>query len=350
MKNFLNMSHYFPDGYRNDYTSCIDTPIAVSAGYYNYDNYFYYLFYHSVFHNWSDVSLSDWQALKGGIVQKLGLELIPIRIHSDSDLIPTIHEKLSLSIPVMMPAKYKCVFYFYLSGNPDSAHFILVSGFDSKRQLIQVRDANHLYESGICKFLNSDPTGLFTLFMFEDMLLDTWVKSNRFFAQEDGPQAKDFYCFDSFFHHMIYTLEKKGDSQINSFYELMKDFLENFDYRKNRFGAIVERYNQLSDNIRQNPTGFEIAFFRCFHVILGVIGKWLLVVQEDTKVNNLTAEFNELKSRYMDGKSKLVLGVIEDAKNNKHYPEDELIKIAARVRSMDEELFHFVANTMDLLK
>jgi hypothetical protein len=349
-KNFLDMPYYCIDGYRNDYTTCIDVPIAVSAGYYRHENYFYYLFCLAAAHNWGNISINDWQALKGGIVHKFGLELMSLRIDNYPDLIPVIHGKLNQSIPVLMPAIYKAMFYFYLSGNPDSAHFILVSGYDSKRQCICVRDINHLYEAGVEQLMLVKATGLFCLFMTEEMLLDIWVKSNKIFIQENYLQYKGFYCFDTLFHNMLYSLEKTGEAQINNYEDLIRDFLKSSAFQNSKFTAIIHQYNDIMDDITRDAYGFEIAYFKCLHIILGEIGKWLAGYEQDPRAKNLLAEFNEFSGRYLDFRKNLVSRLIADAKNKKYYDDHELKQITANIRSLDEELFHFVAGAMDSLQ
>lgn len=349
MKCFLDMSHYCTDGFRNDYTTCIDIPIAVSAGYYSYENYFYYLFYHSALHNWTDTSIKDWQELKSAIVSKMGLELVSIKINSISEVIPKVKDKLGLSIPVMMPTKYKSLFYFYLSGNPDASHFILISGCDSKRSYVYVRDINHLYEAGVQQYMTPQATGLFGLFMTEKMLEDIWDNSNKFFKEENGPLSKEFYCFDTMFHNTLYSLEKQGAAEINSYDSLIKDFCENIAFKGNKFIAAVRMYNDTMENIREYALGFEIAFFRCLNVIFGVIGKWLKSHSEDSAANELIENFTAIRNRHMEYKKDIVFGMIEDAKNKRKYSQDEIENIIGDVKVLDNDLFSFVKGALQTL-
>lgn len=349
MKRFLDMSHYCTDGFRNDNTTCIDVPIAVSAGYYNYNNYFYYLFYHSVLHNWTDTSLKDWQGLKSMVVRKLGLELVPNEINNTCEVIPKIKEKLDLSIPVVMPTKYKSLFYFYLSGNPDAAHFILVSGYDSKRNYMYIRDINHLYESGAQQYMTPHSTGLFGIFMTEKMLEDIWDDSNIYFKKEGGPQSQEYYCFDSSFHNILYSLEKCGEPEIDSYDSLIKDFCKNIAFKNNKFIDAVKKYNETMDNIKEYALGFEIAFFRCLNVIFGVTGKWLETHLEDAGAKELIEDFEYIRKRHLEYKKETVFAIIEDAKNNKMYEQGEIDTIINTVKELDNEFFGFVQKAMQTL-
>ena len=349
MKCFLEMSHYCTDGFRNDNTTCIDTPIAVSAGYYNYENYFYYLFYHSALHNWTDTSLKDWQGFKSTVVRKMGLELVPNEISNAEEVIPKIKEKLDLSIPVMMPTKYKSLFYFYLSGNPDAAHFIVISGYDSKRNYMYVRDINHLFESGAQQYMTPHSTGLFGIFMTEKMLEDIWSDSNKYFKEEGGPQSQEYYCFDSMFHNILYSLEKRGEPEIDSYDSLIKDFLKNVAFKDNRFVAAVKQYNEMKKNIKEYALGFEIAFYRCLNVIFGVIGKWLQSHSENPEANRLIEEFDGIRNRHLEYKKETVFAIIEAAKSNTGYGEDELQNIINTVKALDNEFFGFVQGALNIL-
>ncbi|PYG90226.1 hypothetical protein LY28_00106 [Ruminiclostridium sufflavum DSM 19573] len=349
MKCFLDMSHYCTDGFRNDNTTCIDIPIAVSAGYYSYENYFYYLFYHSALHNWTDISLKDWQGLKSTVARKMGLELVPNTIGNSSEVIPKIKEKLDLSIPVMMPTKYKALFYFYLSGNPDAAHFILISGYDTKRGYMYIRDINHLYEAGVQQYMTPQATGLFGIFMTEKMLEDIWTDSNKFFKEEGGPQSQEYYCFDSMFHNILYSLEKRGEPEIDSYDALIRDFCKNIAYKDNRFITAVRQYNDTMKNIREYALGFEIAFFRCLNVIFGVIEKWLQSHSEEPGADKLLQEFAGIRSRHFEYKRETVFAILEAAKSSTEYSSDKIKSIIGTVKALDSELFEFVQGALQVL-
>ncbi|NJD01338.1 MAG: discoidin domain-containing protein [Ruminiclostridium sp.] len=173
---------YYSNGYSGMHTNCIDNPIAGAAGYYNYDNYFYYSFYYSIFKNWTSSKKYDWLTFREEILGKLGLRLKFNEITNPSELIASIKENIDNNCPIVMIVKY-CTLFFLGSYLTDTKlnHAIAISDYDSEKKIIVIRECL-LNKEVTQNVMRGDP--FFKLQLTEDLISDMWLKSNNFFKDD----------------------------------------------------------------------------------------------------------------------------------------------------------------------
>ena len=172
------------DGYQIANINCIDLPIAAVARCFNFHYYNYYCFYYCFFANWTDIDFWQWQ-LKDKILNKFGLSLQAYPIKNRSQLISFIKCHIDQNHPIIMIVKYNSLFYYheYLNRSYTSDHAFIISGYDSDRSLVEIREcvlARHIIQPEIKADI------LFPLQLTVDLLIDIWTQSNRSFKNENS--------------------------------------------------------------------------------------------------------------------------------------------------------------------
>ena len=84
MTELIKIDNYF-NGFKYAQINCVDIPIAGAAGSFDYNNYFYYCFYLSVYCNWSEVS--DFFEIRSNALSRLELSIVPYKINSSYNFV-----------------------------------------------------------------------------------------------------------------------------------------------------------------------------------------------------------------------------------------------------------------------
>ena len=194
----------YSNGFNASKINCIDIPIAGATGCYNYENYFYYCFYYSMFLNWTDMENEDWLSFRNEILKRLGLRMIANRIDDFSQLISTIKFHIDNLHPLILIARYNSLFYYnsYLKMDYKASHGIIISGYETDKPIIVIRESVHI-DKEIFNFLKVQSLSKFLL--TENMLKDMWNITNISYKEENNPN-----------YNIIYNIEKIEQPHISA--------------------------------------------------------------------------------------------------------------------------------------
>ena len=328
MLNSLNIDCY-ENSYSPHYFNCFDIPVGAACGYYNYDNYYYYLFYHCINENWPNKEIHGLDRTVDKL-SKLGLTIKLNRADNADEFITLIKSKIDGQSLVIMPAVYIYLFYFPQYKNNPTTHFFMVSGYDPQRSAIQIRDT-------IRDFVLTP--GLYPWQMHESLLKEIWTSSNNFF-KEKGPS----YLCDIFFN-----IEKTGESMIDSYNDLANDFLINYNPNHSDLASLVEHFPDLINSVKINNHGTSLFLRRelCYtiEVMFDCFEKALDFHKKNTEKLN---EFHIFKEQYINFRDKITTKIYAEALREKELGRDERENIMSDIFLMDKKLFSFLRNLLEL--
>ncbi len=245
----------YKNGFDYKNVDCIQSPIAAATGYFNYDNYFYYCFLHSiagVYENYSQYDPSDYS---NKILCKMGLELkkIDCRECTTEDVVSMAAEEILFGRPVIIVVKYNSLFYnsYYKNMDFKLYHGLLVNEFNESNRTFCIKD--HLYKDILDTYKNA----FFPLHITFDMLKEIWEHSNNQFRKELAS------CADS-----IYSIYQNEEVNIdtNKAISIALSMMDN----KNELTNIIENFDGTRDfdnNIVLNRLRFHGSLEPIFHIL-----------------------------------------------------------------------------------
>jgi hypothetical protein len=273
---------YYEAGYTAFDLNCIDIPIAGAAGFYNYNNYYFYCFYHTFYHNWSEYYFSaplNFVDFRKKILIKMGLSLKSSTVANSSKLLSKIKESIDNQYPLLIPVNYRHLFYTrdYII-NPNS-HFWLISGYDPDDPIIQIREFPIMYETGKTDSVKGH--GLYKLNLTEQIVSNIWSCSNDNF-KEDNSEFKD--C--------VYSIENIAAPEIQGYTDIVIDFINHFDPKKNTLMQLINNWDtlQLSDDFMEHV---RRAFYRAIVVLFEAFEIAFAVPSMDIEKSNSFYQFAE---------------------------------------------------------
>jgi len=320
MLNSLEIDCY-ENSYHPNHVSCFHIPVGAACGYYNYDNYYYYLFYHCINENWPSKEIHGLDSTIEKL-SKLGLTINLNCANNADEFIKSIKAKIDNHSLVIMPAVYIYLFYFPQYRNNASSHFFIVSGYDPQRSAMQIRDT-------IQDFVITP--GLYVLQMHESLLKEIWINSNSFFKEKA-----------SHLYNIFYNIEKIGESKINNYNDLFKDFLANHNPNNSKLANIVEHFSDLIDSVRKGNQGIVLFLKRelCYTtaVMFDCLKKAFGIYEQDT---DKLSELHIFREQYINFRDKIVTKIYADALREKVPCKTERGDIINDIFLMDEKLFSF---------
>ncbi|NJD02378.1 MAG: hypothetical protein FIA99_07250 [Ruminiclostridium sp.] len=322
MLNSLNIDCY-ENSYSPNHVSCFAIPVGAACGYYNYDNYYYYLFYHCINENWPNKKIHGLDRTVDKL-SKLGLTIKLNRADNADEFVASIKSKIDNQSFVIMPAVYIYLFYFPQYKNNPTTHFFIISGYDPQRSAIQIRDT-------IRDFVLTP--GLYVWQMHESLLKEIRTSSNNFF-KEKGP---DNLC------DIFYNIEKVNESKINSYKDLTNDFLLNYDPDHSKLASLVAHFPDFIDSVKKNNHGTSLFIRRelCYTtaVMFDCFEKAFDFEKKDTE--ELT-ELHIFKEQYINFRDKIVTKIYAEALREKDLGKGEREIIINDILLMDRKLFSFI--------
>lgn len=223
-----------------------------------------------------------------------------------------------------MPAVYIYLFYLPVFRNNATNHFFIVSGYDPQRSAIQIQDT-------VRDFVIAP--GLYPLQMHESLLKGIWTNSNNFFKEK----SQDFLC------NNFFSIEKPCKSRINSYYDLIADFLANYSPENSELANTVKHFPRLIYSVKNNDFGTTLYLKRelCHTtaVLFDCLEKAFYSEQKD--VNKLS-ELHVFKEQYITFRDKTVTKIYAEALREKNLAEKEKESIINDILFMDRKLFSFV--------
>lgn len=245
MLKHLKIDPYI-DGYNWKQMNCTEIAIAGASGFYNFDNYYFFSFYFSYMINWIDIEWQDikspyWIDIHNNILKKLGLAIKAHKVNSSSELIEFIKNSIDNSIPILLIADYTSLFYtyHYLNDVPYS-HGTIISGYHTEKPIIVFRETTTVdfnIEKEASERLKGSP--LFNMFLKEDHVIDIWESKNKFYEKVDSRQV-----------NTIYTIEKTGNTEIESYEDVIIDAVKNFNYKNDNLIKIINNFDIISKDLK----------------------------------------------------------------------------------------------------
>ena len=319
----------YKNGYNASKINCIDIPIAGASGYYNYENYFYYCFYYSMFTNWTNIKNDHWLTLRNEILKKIGLTLVVNKINAPSQLIPSIKSHIDNMQPLILIAKYNSLFYSgsYLNMADKGSHGIIISGYDTERPLIIVRESVHI-DNDLFSTVKVEALAKFQI--TDDILLDIWNKTNTSYREENSP-----------FYNTLYSIEKTGEPCINNYKELLDDFLNNFDPNCSKLAEVVNSFNDCIDNMKSYGS-IELLrriFYGSITVLFEILAKAIRVEMLSEENQN---RFNIFTDEYKKFRYFLLSKLHAQALRNKPLNITQKEKFLEEIHTKDNELIKLI--------
>jgi len=314
----------YENSYHPNHVSCFHIPVAAACGYYNFDNYYYYLFYHCLSENWPNNEL-DWFEKVLSILNTLGLTMKINHADNSSDFISLIKSKIGKHSMVILPAVYIYLFYFPQYKNNATTHYLMVSGYDAQRSAIQIRDT-------IQDFIITP--GLYKIQMHESLLKEIWISSNDFFREKNSKN-----------YEMFYSIEKTGESKINSYIDITKDFLCNYNPENSKLTDIVEHFPNFIENTKKNELSSVLYLKRQLCYTTAVLFDCFVNI---FNINNraLVNELHIFKEQYINFRDRIVTKMHAEALRNKNFSIDERENIKSEILLKDRKLFSIIQDIL----
>jgi len=331
MKKRLEINLY-ADGFDATHLNCIDLPIAGALGYYDYNNYYYYCFYHCILNNWSKAENKDWLALRNNILQKLGLTLYPITIKDPSSFIPIIKSEIDKQHPLLMLVKYFYLFYHvgYLDDEyRHISHGIIINGYESEKSLVSIKEYAHI-ENDLKSLTKSYL--LCDLVLTENIIQDVWTKSNTIFNQEN---TNNF--------NTLYSIQSIGKPQIKNYEDLFKDSLDNIDIGSDKLVELVRNFNSIYSNINKlsHVSQLRKTYVNSLGMLFDVFERAYSFLKQNQEKQS---EYNNIKDKYLQTRSIILNRLIANALKCKIISEDTENDFISQIFSINNELFSFIRN------
>ena len=309
IKNKLTIATY-TEGYSVKYIDCMDIAYAGATGSYSEDNYYKYCFLQSVYSNWS--SHRDHSNIARQVLGEIGLVENRIEVSNFSDLLDILSDKLGESIPCILLVRDRCCFYCeqYLEDH-NALHFILVSGIDTNKSIVEIREYMHIRNS-IAPLCHSDM--LCPLNITFNMLKNIWEESNK-----------------TFYEHILITIEpihRNVDSR-----KSVEILIDSISKNENRLIGLIEQYNMSSKEIK------EMMEERTTY-----IGSLTVIFDEIEKENNLgnNTNFLHFKEEYTKHRDKTIAKLHASKMRNKPLGEDVVSSLCNEVKKYDKLLLEWM--------
>lgn len=334
MKKYLNIDSYpYPYGFHAKLINCIDIAIACSAGHYNHDNYFFYVFYYAMLNNWYDND--NYLVSPKKILRKIGLYPRLEKVETENELIQSIKRNIDNNIPVLIPTTYYSLFYSrwtYLDeSNRGVPHLLIIDGYDDDKKVFIIRDTLHVAQSEMPKLEPHEgyqSVGFFKLQLTESMIIDIWNLSNADLKTD--------------MKHKLITILKDNANPAKLNYEsLIIDFMTNYINKKNKFVDYIQNFNTyitLSEETIRNH------FYKCLNPFFKVFDSALRLMKFDVPVLN---EFNKIKNSYLKHRDNTTAVIIKYVIKNKTLKDDKRESIINEILKHDELLMKFLAENFD---
>jgi hypothetical protein len=202
----LHIPNYTNDSYYYKTISCIEAPIAIASGYFNYENYFYFCAFYSLRLIW-ETNVDRFESINLRL-NKFGLELVTVNITDRETLLSTIKSVLNEKYPIVIYFDYFSMFYCDFNYKKQHGpHGIIINGYNEETSTITIMDCSHV------GFDNP----FYCLTLKEDIFLDLFEEANIYFNEKLSNYANKLY----------YIKPQNSKKVIYSDLKFLKDVIEN---------------------------------------------------------------------------------------------------------------------------
>jgi len=318
----------YEDGFGYHGIDCISEPIAIGAGYYNQENYYYYCFLHSIFANWiPEVSYIERRNL---ILNKLGLKLAPIFVDNSNALITKTKVSIDNNCPVLILLDYYYMFYAEDYRKSHGSHGVLATEYDTDRSVIAVRETSHVHEE----------TPFYRFQLTEELLSDIWVKSNNYINQNNLS-----YC------NQIYSIEKGCKPGINSYEQIIEELLDG-EYIKNNnsllneienFGTVIEGFKRLDIQ----PYAFRSRYTESVDMFFKLIDRFIISLDLE---DGFYSELYIFRNDYLKFRREVISILSKYAFKGKNLDNNKKNEIIEKIHKYDNELHSKILNFYEQIR
>lgn len=335
----LEINSYM-NGYNWGQINCIDIPIAGAAGFFNYDNYFFYSFYISTFLNWGDMKSKDFLEYRNEILIKLGLKMNAHEIKDSSELITFIKTSINNFYPLFLIADYASLFYTsdYLYDNP-LMHGTIISGYDSSKNIVVFNETKTVdlnLHPEINKYINGNP--LFIMLFKEEQVIEIWNNRNKHF----GKNIKEMV-------NIIYSVEKDKEAEIKSYEEMVSNFINVYKLENDNLISFVNDFNNIREKIKNGTIPmwfFQRDLYGSLEAFFGGIEIGLKNVGFKGELN----DFNAFKEQYRNKRAKILSKLHAYALREKDINNEMKEGIISEIEIKNRELESFVKYWYEVIK
>ncbi len=302
--NFANDSYYYKT------ISCVDAPIAIASGYFDYENYFYFCAYYSLRLIW-ETNVDRFESVNTRL-NKLGLELVTVNTSNRETLLKTIKSVLDEKYPIIIYFDYFSMFYcdfnYQKSHGP---HGIIINGYNEETSTITIMDCSHV------GFDNP----FYSLTLKEEIFLDLWEESNKYFNGNLSNYADRLY----------YIKPRDTKKVMFSDFNFLKDVVENMYITEN---------DNLIRNVIHNKN-FEISAAELYKRDLVDSTKNIFkildrlydqLVKDNISLNN----YEEFKVKYSNKRSIVFSSFLRKA-INRNVDENAITKYTKEIQSLNND-------------
>jgi hypothetical protein len=314
---------WHPKGYHGSFhLNCIDICIAASAGYFCSDYYYYYCLYWWVYIYWN----YETKNYSKSILNKLGLSIEYIEPVDGTDLLCLIKKSIDEQRPIIMLPSYTALFYCetYLmefDDYLDQPHAIIISGYDTERPVILIRESMLLEFSNLDefkKFIKPVISGapFMKLQITDNMLCDIWSKSRV---------------------KTIIVLSKTHDGIIKNINDILCDIISNnFEKKSNILEIVIEYNKNLTE--RDYNVYYRRALANSAWIIFDIIEKYY---QIDSLAKEPKEQYYSIKADYIKMRDKVLTRLHYLSKKGSIISPDEKNKLKQKVHQQDVRLLGF---------
>ena len=286
---------YF-DGFNISNIDCIHYQIAIAAGKFNENYYFFYSFLYCFYMNWG----KGWLSLNSNpILKVLGIEIKKLVFEDKQELMGQIKACIREGEPIIMINTLNSMYYYrsvYLTGS-NILHAIIIFEFDEQKDIIVVKD--------YCQ--NDDILGKYLL---HNLNLDIVMKSDMLFeiyeiTRNERPELNDNF----------YVLKYTGETSISTIDDFLDYCIVCFDnYLSEKLSNRLVDYIDEFENIYLDERMLREIFYGGLQMFFGVIEKYLNCI--------LDSSYYKFKEEYINDRDLLLTKLILYKKRNKSISND----------------------------
>ncbi|EPR11838.1 hypothetical protein [Ruminiclostridium papyrosolvens] len=324
MRKTLDIDFY-KKGFDYQQIDCIHGPIAAAAGYFSYNNYFYFCYLYAILSNTENFFESGFESNVNRIVSCMGLELqrIDCSGNTPEETMNRIAEEILGGWPVILVVKYNSLFYskYYKDSAYTLDHAIIVNEYGENNKTFSIKEAS-LVRDIVSTYENSDI--FFSLQVTFDMLKDIFDGSNKQYIKENQTFANSIYSM-----HKIEDISIDTNEVINTSLSLFPDY-------KNDFINIINSYNEQIEKFKYDIELIRRRFYGCIKPIFHLLYDHCKQRNLDTALTKNTEKI--IEETRQDALNFLYRASITGAKITREKQDD----LCSKVLDSDEKLINLI--------
>ncbi len=326
MRKTLDIDMY-KNGFDYQKIDCIHGPIAAAAGYYSYNNYFYFCYLHAILSNTPNYLDSGLVSKANRILSCMGLEMqrIDCSGYTTEETINSIAREIIEGCPVILVVKYNSLFYnkYYKDSTYILDHAIIVNEYGENNRTFGIKEAS-LVRDVVNTYENSDI--FFSLQVTFDMLKDIFDESNKQYIKEN-----------QIFANSIYSMHRIEDISIDTNEVIKKSLLLFKDY-KNDLINIINSYNEQIEKFKYYTELIRRRFYGCIKPIFHFL-------YDHCNQNNLDTALTENTEEIIEDTRKEALNFLYKACiTGTKITREKQNDLCSKVLDSDEKLINLITN------